>query len=108
MATLRSTWTATPLVVDGNLGTAEWAKAGTMPINSGQVAAIASDSYAAHAATHAWAGVSGDSHAFNPPVSCAYELRVTASPNTTNGYCRFSAAMDPAFSKPFPPVPVVA
>lgn len=37
MGTLRSTWTATPLVVDGNLGIAEWAKAGTMPITVGGV-----------------------------------------------------------------------
>lgn len=49
--------------------------------------AITSDSYASHSSPpHAWAGVTAQTHAFTPPVSCAYEFRVSASQNTTNGY----------------------
>jgi hypothetical protein len=54
---------------------------------TGVSAAIASDSYGSHASPpHAWAGVTAQTSAFNPPTSCAYEFRVSAYQNVTNGY----------------------
>jgi hypothetical protein len=54
---------------------------------TGVSAPIGSDVYAAHLSPpHTWAGVSAHASAFNPPTSCAYEFRVSASQNVTNGY----------------------
>lgn len=55
----------------------------------GIAAPIASDSYASHLSPpHAWAGVTAQPSLFNPPTSCAFEFRVSADQNVTNGYTR--------------------
>ena len=64
----------------------------TAHYGDGQSATIYSDSYPAHrTASHKWNGVKNlmvPSGVWVPPVTCAYQFRLTAYPRTTDGYHR--------------------
>jgi hypothetical protein len=57
---------------------------------AGASATVFSDGYPAHrAATHHWSGVSAlkvPAGEWVPPVTCAYQFRLSATPRVTNGY----------------------